>query len=342
MILRKSAIVISVIALAMAYIGYWFYARTVVLQVINDWTEQRRAEGFTVSYDGPDFGGFPLLVRAVLKNPQLQRNAFAWRGERMQIELQPWNFQRIRIDLEGKQRVTLKEGAAQMTLVPTEAAIVAKLSEVGRFADATLLVHDLTLSNPAEQSLLQVAEIWLKATAPTTSPASHQDVSLGLSLSAADILLPRGLDGPLGRKISKIRADLQVRGSVPSGSREEALEAWRRSGGTVDVNWLQINWAKFDLRAKGTIALDNKVRPIGAFSTDIRGHNQALDALVAHAVLEPATATMAKIGLTLLAKSPPEGGAPVLTLPVTAQDGHLYAGPLKILDLDPIRLPTSR
>ena len=342
MISRKSALVIGVLALATAYTGYWFYARTLALQVIDNWTEQRRAEGYTVSYDGPDISGFPLLVRAELENPRLEREAFAWRGERLRIEMQPWNLRRIRIDLDGKQWVTPTAGAAQMVLVPAEAAVVANLSATGRLADAALLVRDLTISNPAGSPLLQAVEVWLEATAPVEPPKSDQDASLALSLSAADILLPKDVDGPLGRTLSKLRADLQVRGYVPSGSPAKVLEAWRRGGGTVDVDWFQVNWGELDLRAKGTIALDAEARPLGAFSTDIRGHNHALDALVAHAVLEPGAATMAKIGLALLAKSPPEGGAPVLTLPVTAQDGHLYAGPLKILDLDPIRLPAPR
>ena len=342
MISRRSAFVIGLVAMAAAYTGYWFYARTVALQAIENWTEHRRAEGYTVTYEGPETSGYPLLVRAVLNNPHLQRDAFAWRGERLQIELQPWNFRRIRIDLDGKQWITPKNGADKLTLVPAEAAVVATLSDTGRLADAALLMRDVTLSDPAGTSLLQAAEIWLEATAPAVPPASHEDASMALSLSAADILLPQQVGGPLGRTLSKLRADLQVRGNVPGGAMAETLEVWRRSGGTVDVDWLQVNWGEFDLRAKGTIALDAEARPLGAFSTDIRGHNHALDALVAHAVLEPGAATMAKIGLALLTKSPPEGGPPVLTLPVTAQDGHLYAGPLKILDLDPIRLPASR
>jgi hypothetical protein len=234
--------------------------------------------------------------------------------------LQPWNFRRIRVDLNGKQLITAKAGKEQMTLAPMEMAVVVTLSETNRLADATLLVRDLNVSDPAGMSLMQTAEIWMEATTPDVLTASHEDTSLMLSISAADVQLPQAVDGPLGRTMSKRR----------------------HSGGTVDVNWLQVNWGEFDLRAKGTLALDAEARPLGAFSTDIRGYNQALDTLVAYAALEQSAATMAKVGLSLLAKSPAEGGPPVLTLPLTAQDGHLYAGPLKILDLDPIRLPEFR
>jgi len=342
MISRKSIIAITLIAILGAYIGYWFYARNVAVQVIDNWAEQRRAEGYTVKYAAPEIGGFPLLISAQLDTPDLRRDAFAWRGDRMTIEFRPWNFRKIRIDLEGEQSLTLKNIADRITLAPEEAAIVATLSESGRLADATLLVRDLQASDPAGASLLQATEIWLEAKTPETAPASHADESLTLSLSAADIVLPENIKGPLGRTLSKLRAEFRIRGAAPGGNLAKALEVWRKSGGTVDVDWFQLNWGKLDFRAKGTLSLDAESRPLGAFSTDIRGHNHAVDALVAHGVLELGTATMTKIGLSLLAKSPPEGGPPVLTLPVTAQDGHLYAGPLKILDLDPIRFPTNR
>lgn len=341
MISLKSVITITLIAILCAYTGYWFYARNAAVQVIDNWAEQRRAEGYTVKYAAPEAGGFPLLIRARLNAPHLQRDAFEWRGECITIEFRPWDFRKIRIDFEGEQSLTLEKNADRITLVPAEAAIVATLSEAGRLAEATLLVRDLQASDPAGASRLQAAEIWLEARVPKTPPVSHADESLTLSLSAADIILPEKIEGPLGRTLTKLRVELRIRGAAPRGSFAEALEAWRESGGTVDVDWFQLNWGKLDFRAKGTLSLDEELRPLGAFSTDIRGHNHAVDALVAHGVLELGTATMTKIGLSLLAKPAPEGGPPLLTLPMTAQDGHLYAGPLKILDLDPIHLPVS-
>lgn len=338
MLSRKSIIALGLVAVAAAYSGYWYYARSVTLQIIESWTEQRRAEGFTVAYDTPETGGYPLLVRATLGNPELRRDGIEWRGERLSIELQPWNFRQLRFDLHGAQRVVAQAGAAPVVMIPAEAAVVANLSPDGRLSDAALLVRDLTAADASGAQLLQATELWLEAKAPPEPPASHEDTSLTLSLSAADILLPEAADGPLGRTLSKLRADLQVRGAIAGAAPAEALERWRRAGGTIDVDWFQLAWGEFDLRAKGTIALDAEARPLGAFSTDIRGHNQALDALVSHSILKTGEAAMGKIALALLAKPPPEGGAPVLSIPVTAQDGGLYAGPLKILDLEPIPL----
>ena len=60
------------------------------------------------------------------------------------------------------------------------------------------------------------------------------------------------------------------------------------------------------------------------------------EALRAASVMNDTTASLAKIGLALLARTPAEGGAPVLSLPVTAQGGALYLGPVKLLNLPKI------
>ncbi len=338
---RKSiviALLLPIVA-SVAYSGYWVYARDTAIDIIDRWAEQRRAEGYKVAYDPPELTGYPFLIRARLNQPRLTRGPRSWHGEGLRIEFRPWNFRRIRFDFIGRQWLTPDAANPTMLLVPGEAAIVASLSDSGRLIGANLLVRDLHYSEPEDRTRARIAEIWLEATAPETTPVKHSDNNLAVTLSAANIVLTDSVAETLGRQISKLRADLQLKGPLPGGTAKRAIEAWRDSGGTLDVDWFHIVWGQFDLRTKGTLALDAQVRPIGAFSTDIRGHNTALDALVARKILEQKTVALAKIGLSLLAKSPPEGGPSVLTIPVTAQDGHLYAGPIKILDLDPIRLP---
>lgn len=339
MSVRKSAIVIALFLIVgiSAYTGYWFYARELASSIIDDWAIQQRAEGYEVTYSAPVFSGYPLLIRAVLDQPHVKRNDFVWRSERLSIESQPWNFSRLRVDIQGKQWVTLAHDPAPFVLTPAKAAIVAKLSSDGSIAEASVLLRDLLITQADNTALSQVSELWLEAIAPNDVPQEHTDNNLSVSVSAVDITLPEAAAGPLGRNVSKLRADIKLKGAIPNAALGEALEIWRRSGGTLDVDWLHVIWGTFDIRAKGTVALDAQARPLGAFSTDIRGHSQALDALVSHAVLEQKTATLAKLGLSLLTKTPTDGGAPVLSVPVTAQDGHLYAGPVKIFELPPLR-----
>jgi hypothetical protein len=218
---------------------------------------------------------------------------------------------------------------------PAEAAAVASFWGNGQPKTLTILLHDLHVSG--DSGPWQAAEIWLEATRPEKPPASHKETGLTLSLSGSDLTLPQDLDLPLGNHIQSLRGDFRMLGALGSGPFAKAVEAWRVDGGTIEVPWLHAVWNKVDLRAKGTLALDEDWRPIGAFSTDIRGFAAGMDALADASLIEPKTALMAKVGLALLAKRPPEGGPPVLTVPVTAQDGKLYAGPIRIARLSSLR-----
>ena len=125
-------------------------------------------------------------------------------------------------------------------------------------------------------------------------------------------------------------------GALPSGPLVESLQRWRESGGTVELKWLHLAWGPIDIKLKGTLALDAQLRPIGALSADIAGFAEAIDALVVAGVVEGDTGRLARAGLGLLAKRPEGGGPPVLSVPMTAQDGRLYLGPIAITELPPV------
>ena len=108
-----------------------------------------------------------------------------------------------------------------------------------------------------------------------------------------------------------------------------------KPGGTVEVQWLQAVWGALDLRTVGTAALDDELRPLAAMTADIRGFAEALQALAAAGVISTATARTGSMALGLIAKPSSDGSPSVLTVPLTAQDGGLYLGPVRLT-----RLPT--
>jgi len=223
-----------------------------------------------------------------------------------------------------------------MKLTAGEVVAVAAVAASGRVAGATLRVRDPRLSGAAGE--YRAAEFWAEAALADPPPAAHTQTWLTLSLAATDATLPAALEPALGRKIKTLRAEFKVLGAIQGGPPRDAVEAWRKDGGTIEVDWLHVAWGTVDLRATGTLAIDAEGRPLGALSADIRGYAAALDALRKASVVTEKVANLAKIGLALLARKPPGGGAPVLTVPVTAQGGRLYAGPLKVLNLPRVPL----
>ena len=115
-----------------------------------------------------------------------------------------------------------------------------------------------------------------------------------------------------------------------------ALARWRDAGGLLEVHELALAWGPLDLRAEGTAALDQRLRPQGAFTARIRGLPDALDAFAARGLIEPGVAFALKLTALTLAKRRDEAGTAVVELPITPQDGLFYLGPVALFPLSPV------
>ncbi|MEQ9449282.1 MAG: DUF2125 domain-containing protein, partial [Rhodospirillaceae bacterium] len=124
--------------------------------------------------------------------------------------------------------------------------------------------------------------------------------------------------------------------SVPSRA---TLEAWQADAGTLEVDALNLEWAPLSLMASGTMALDGSLQPVGAFNARFQGFFHALDALAEQGVVRSRDASMARVVLGLLTRTPPHGGPPELSLPMTLQDGKLFAGPVELMSVPTLRWP---
>jgi hypothetical protein len=301
----------------------------------------QRDAGYRIAHDPLQTGGFPFVVQITTDALSVAPadEGWSWRTSGLGVEIQPWKLRRIRIEAFGAQKFALRRDGAltRATLAAVESVAIATIAESGQIANIALRIRKPRLTGDIGE--IQAGEIWLETTIAIPPPATHRDPSLTLSLAASDGVLPANFDGALGRKFKTLRADIKVLGAIAGGPLRNTIESWREDGGTIEVEWLHFIWGPLDLRAKGTLALDAELRPLGALHADIRGYDAALEALRAASIMSDTTASLAKVGLALLARTPAEGGAPVLSLPVTAQDGALYLGPIRILRLPKIPIP---
>jgi hypothetical protein len=89
------------------------------------------------------------------------------------------------------------------------------------------------------------------------------------------------------------------------------------------------------MSGSGTVALDHRLQPEGAFSLKFQGGGETLDALAGGGWMEADDAGIAKLGLTLLARRGADG-APEINVPLTLQDRQLSAGPVTLMTLPEI------
>ncbi len=162
------------------------------------------------------------------------------------------------------------------------------------------------------------------------------DWTLLLAGETRGIALPEGVTSPLGEEVERIAFEATVIGLIPKGEPAAALARWRDSGGLVEVQDLALTWGPLDLDAEGTVALDQMLRPQGAFTARIRGLPKTLDALVERNLIKPGVAFALKLTVMTLASGTDGDGRAVVELPITLQDGRFYLGPVALFRLAPV------
>ena len=106
----------------------------------------------------------------------------------------------------------------------------------------------------------------------------------------------------------------------------------------MELNSFRVRWGPLGIESSGTIALDSEMRPIGALTADIIGYGDVIDELIMSNMIPLGDAFIAKVAFNMLADKPEDGGPPVLrSVPVTAQDGGLFVGPVAVARMPAIK-----
>jgi hypothetical protein len=322
-----------------AYSAYWFMlARTVVDDLAN-WTADRRAEGYIVSYGEPAVaGGFPLAVRVELRKPAITAPGGRWRweGPDTLLEVWPWAPFDLVFTAPGHHQVDLADDRPQqLRLDAPTVELDVDLRTDGLASGLSLAVRQVVAagSRLAETRIAAASAAARFLAAPAADP-SHS--SLDLTLDASGLDLPADVAAPLGRRLDRLHAVAEVMGPVPRGPPHEAIPAWRNAGGDIEIRKGELAWGPLELAAEGTLALDAAMQPEAAGTLHVAGLSEALDKLSAAGLIEEGPARLAKIMFGAFAKPPAGGGRPEVQLPLTIQDGHLYAGPIKLAHLHPV------
>ena len=205
---------------------------------------------------------------------------------------------------------------------------------------AMLSVREVTLRDASEKAVAGVAA----ADFIVERPGRADDGGPGRTAPALDFMAQaEGVSYPaapvrgLGRTTARLVARVSVTGQANYAP--EAMARWRDSGGTLEVKRFTLNHGPLALDGDGTLAIDNRMRPIGAFTLRVKGFEEALDRLAGAGVIKPHSAALAKTVMKALARKQGMPGAEELKVPLSLQDGWLYVGPVALAKLPPIRWP---
>lgn len=321
-----------------ALLGYyvlWSHLADQVAAQANAWIEGQRRQGRVVEYTGWRLWGFPYRLSLTITNLTWRdpNSPLAWQigAEEFTAHLQFWDLHHAIFELPGKQRLSWREDKAEKGIELAAERFRASLvldganNPLRMAADiaAPRLNGSVLDSWTADRLLLHARR------------AGSLPPSADLSLQADNIMLPQSADGPLGRQVALLKLIGTARGTAFGSSPEALLASWRDDGGVVDFQTVSLHWGGLMLDGDGTLTLDKQFRPLGALGGQIRNANAGIDALVAAGKMKPNEAAAAKAALTLVTRRDAKG-EPYLPVPLTAQEGKLFLGPVPLFSLAPV------
>jgi hypothetical protein len=328
--------IIGAVGLAMllgaAYTGYWFWLARTVQQNLVLWVEQQRAMGYGFSYAATEPGGYPLSVRVGLARVEIDSPSGqpSWRLNTTSkvLSIAPWSPLSIRIVDSGESvpcDVQWIAGGRDYDLFVDSMDLTIQLSSDGALPAIKLSGRSAHVTEDGRQLLVlsqpSGSVDFLPAASDTDSAAQFQ-----LTAQGADFAPP---SEPTAVKTTDWLVAGQVKGPVPLAPLPAALSAWSSAGGHVELTQFNANWeAATTVSGDGTVALDQRLQPVGAFSAVVRGYDEAVDAAVARGLMTPAQGTAVKVWLNARAEKDERGLK--VKLPLTIQDGFLSMGPVKL------------
>ncbi|HTH17926.1 MAG TPA: DUF2125 domain-containing protein [Magnetospirillum sp.] len=309
------------------YTAYWFHAAGVLRKGLERWADQRRAEGWTVEWDGAATSGYPLHLRLTVTAPHLVNPQGAgWRTDGVVAAVQPFNWTRLRVVAPGRHQLAWPGGGGELNAVKARAEI--NLYRSGALDDATLLLSGVTVTGLAPEPL-KAAGLALTWDPLEVTKVDHTTPTVRFSATAHGITLPNLPGLPLDRTIGLAEITGRVLGALPEAPPREALARWSADGGTVEVDHVSLEWAPMELEGQGTLALDPAGRPLGSLTAQVRGFAPLMDRLADAGTVPANTANAAKMVLMLLSKTDSKG-RPAVPVPVNIQDGNLFFGPARV------------
>lgn len=332
-----------ILLLGVGYPLFWFVVAGRVEDGFLRWRDARNQQGYIVEHGPLAVGGFPGAVRLSIATPAIASVKDGWsvKSSQAEFEIQPWNWRRYRVEAWGPHHVIgVVQGRPVRGAAETGSAwFIAHLNDRGRIAEGVADIRDLRVRGPDGERLSATRHLQAQLRWPDDA-VQPGPPSFELTVRASDTQLAAKIGGPLGTDLRTVRLSGILNGKPPGKLQRDALDAWRQDGGTIDIRRVVLGWGPLDVSGNGTLALDASLRPLGAFTTEIRGHQALLAALERTGKLRPRDASAARLALDLLSKPAGNGdGRRVVTVPLTAQRGRLYLGPVRLLKLPPILPP---
>lgn len=313
--------------LAGAYSLYWLYMRSILLQGAQDWIAEQRTAGIEVGYDELRLEGFPFRHTLTVQAPSLvdPRSGWGWRGERLQLVMQPWNWFHVLARSPGENRVMTPQGVAyDLTL---GRGTIASLSWTPEAINRAALSVDTAEMREDGRSVGSLEGLVINL-----GPVPEAAKDLRLAIDWRALRLPGvPAEAPwLGRDVSPGTVKLIFTEFFSSIETHDPVSAWLLADGRIDVAQVMLDWGPLDVQLAGQLGSDARGRVKGTLKLRLERADELKAAMSAARALTPEARRVID-NLKLLSEGP-QGAAPFVF-----SDGAVYFAGAKLADV-PVNL----
>ncbi|MFT6558077.1 DUF2125 domain-containing protein [Sneathiella sp.] len=338
----------SLIGLAVLIGGYalwWKNVADTAEQAYQNWKKAKTEQGYVVENSPIEISDFPYRIRLSfphfsIREPNPDRQARV-EGKDLWVVMEPWNVTHVIFGANNTLKANWQDkGVSRSTTLNSDSLLgSATLTLTGQLEklalDATNLRLEPDWRAPITANRLQIHE----REQPTTySDKDHKETSVSgrqIVLRADQVKLIDDKNHFLGETIEKLAISAILEGEWQDFRNAGAITAWRENGGSIDIQELLFFKGDTEIVTNGTLALDEANRPIGAFSANIKGFNDLIEAFVDAGRLNRKNIQTVEFAVNLLARENEEG-VRVLKIPLTFQTGGIYLGPIFLGKIDPL------
>lgn len=347
MIQRKYLIPVGVVALLVVVwtLGWFWFAREIQVG-LQDFAERQDGNPVTLSWETVRVDGYPNRLNTHITQPRGiwtgPDGDVAWAGADTILGFFIDGGRTVSFRAPGTHDLTLRTNGAEHQLTAISEGLGGRIDfdgsgrAFGLRGLATQL--DISVNGQLATTLERAAFDWSLIRNQSNSGGIQADSagqSLTFSLSGVSLATARldaNLAETLGRKLDQLAGQLSVRGAHdPTDISPGGLALWRDGGGTLELADFTLIWGPLRIAGDGTLAVDDKLQPIGAFTAQITGLDRLVDLLEQSGQMRRQQAAIARIALAVLTRAPANGGPPQARLPVSIQNQQLSVGPIPLL-----------
>jgi Uncharacterized protein conserved in bacteria (DUF2125) len=311
------------------YSAFWWFAAGKIKEEAATWAAKAHEQEADVSWKALRVAGYPFAFHVELTDLALRRDApgkaSEFRAPIFSVSVVPWNLRAA--DFAAPQGFTATLGPDSAPLAKLSADKLSGAAAAGRDGQRTVWLSLLGAKGTAGDEIsARVVYGWIIW--PRNPPAAHGELGLAVAALVRDTGVPAAPPG-FTNPIEEISLGLTAMGPIPSGPPRQAATAWRDSGGTLELDHINLRWGNVTVNGNGTFALDGELQPTGALSGGIAGYDQLMNALVAAGRVKEKDARVGRLALSLLAH-PGKDGRAEIAAQLTIQDGEMRLGPIKL------------